>query len=374
MNKVNKLALGAAALVVISVFLPWVEVTVTNSSSDVSEGLEQLSIQGSAIGYGLFGLLVILFGGYLAYKEFRWTFVAGVINVIDGYGYLHGWFGASTQDSGNYGDVASKSSVDPQFGLYLFILASMTFVFFTLKYNKIKKAETVLPSEPERIENRQATTQNPATTQQYQTSKIQTMTTMTTPSSETPKEPLSAETLQVPVQPAQEPVQTVFPEAAPVYHQAPQATTPPQQPLTEPEKKKSSTSSILLIILALVLVGAGVFYFTNNSSQKNKDKTEVSVNGEKARLDLIINEVNQAVSQKNYDEALLKINSINWLYEPDANKGYVDQYNSQRENLRNTIEQLKTSERLDVQNKAIEEAINAPEVPVQAVQPVDSVQ
>jgi len=372
MNKVNKLALGAAALVVISVFLPWVEVTVTNGSSEVGEGLEHIFIQGSAIGYGLFGLLVILSGGYLAYKEFRWTFVAGVINVIDGYGYLHGWFGASTQDSGNYGDVASESSIDPQFGLYLFILASLAFVFFTLKYNKIKKTETVLPSEPEYIGNRQAYTQNPVTTQQYQSSKIQTMTTMTTPSSETPKEPLSTETPQVPVQP----VRTEVTEATPVYHQAPQATTPPQQPV-EPETKKSSTSGILLIVLALLLVGAGVFYFTNNSSQKNKDKTEVSVNGEKARLDLIINEVNQAVSQKNYDEALLKINSINWLYEPDANKGYVDQYNSQRENLRNTIEQLKTSERLDVQNQAIEDAINAPEVPVStapAVQPTDSVQ
>jgi len=373
MNKVNVLALGAAVLAVISILLPWVEVSVTRNTSDLGESLQQISIHGSAIGYGLFGLLVSLIGGYLAYKEFRWTFIAGIVNFIDGYGYLHGWFGASTQDSGNYGDIASESSVDPQFGLYLFILASLAFMFFTLKNFKQKKTETALPFDPYLKENQQPILNNTATSQIYQPSKIQTMTTMTTPNSEAPKEPVQTETPQVPVQP-------VVTEPAPVIQQAPQVTpTPqvtftPQPPVMEPEQKKSSTPKILLIILAIVLVGAAVFMMVNNSSNDSKDKTEQSINEEKARLDVIINEVNQDVSDYKYDDALLKINSINWLYEPGENKGYVDQYNSQRENLRNTIEQRKSSDRLDKQNQAIEEAINAPETAVPAVQPTDSVQ
>ena len=85
------------------------------------------------------------------------------------------------------------------------------------------------------------------------------------------------------------------------------------------------------------------------------DKTEQSINEEKSRLDIIINEVND----KKYDDALLKINSINWLYDPTTNKGYVDQYNSQRENLRNTIEQLKTNQGIEDQKKATDKAIES---------------
>jgi len=401
MNKVNNLALGAAAIAVISVFLPWVEVSVARSTSDLSESLEQISIHGNAIGYGLIGLLVTLIGGFLAFKEFKWTFIAGLVSFIDGYGYLQGWFGASTQDSGNYGDVTSQSSVDPKFGLYLFIIASLAFLILTLKYYKPKKAEMALHREPDMNEHQQPAyiTNNKVASHIYQPSKIQTMT--TTPSSEKPTEPVPTEKPQAPVQlnetSSKQAVETpkvpeplvetppVFPqppvapnepvhavkEVAPVYHHAPPVTATPQQPVWQAEKKKSSTPGILIVLLAIVLVGAAVFVMTNNSSQKNKDKTEQSVNIEKARLELIINEVNQAVNDKKYDEALLKINSVNWLYEPDLNKGYVDQYNSQRENLRNTIEQLKASEREEVRIQATEEANK---VTVQPEQTADSIQ
>jgi len=89
------------------------------------------------------------------------------------------------------------------------------------------------------------------------------------------------------------------------------------------------------------------------------DKTEQAINEEKSRLDIIINEVNEEVNDKKYDDALLKINSINWLYDPTTNKGYVDQYNSQRENLRNTIEQLKSNQSLEDQKQATDKAIES---------------
>jgi hypothetical protein len=48
----------------------------------------------------------------------------------------------------------------------------------------------------------------------------------------------------------------------------------------------------------------------------------------------------------------------------------VDQYNSQRENLRNTIEQLKTNKDLDDQKQAAEKANQATP---QSVQTSDSI-
>jgi glycerol-3-phosphate cytidylyltransferase-like family protein len=371
MNKVNYLALGAVGLAVIAIFSPWVEVSGAGSPSDVSESFQPVIISGISMGFGIFGLLVALVGGYLAYKENKWTFLAGIVNFINGYGYLHEWFGASTRDSGNYGDVTSRSSVDPKFGIYLFILASLLFIVFTLKNYKLKKTETVLPIDPSIKEPQQPVfrSNNTAASQRYQPSKIQTM---TTTSSEKPTGPESTETPKVPVQPTEtstesaqypetpnEPVHTFTAEPTPVIHQAPRVTATPQQPVHEPEIKKSSTSKILLIILAIVLVGSAIFVMTYNTSQKSKDKTEQSVNDEKARLEIVINEVNQAVSDKKYDDALLKINSINWLFEPDQNKGYVDQYNSQRENLRKTIEQLKTNQTMEVQKQATDKTIES---------------
>ncbi|MDP4240935.1 MAG: hypothetical protein Q8904_15835, partial [Bacteroidota bacterium] len=299
MNKVNYLALGAVALTVISIFLPWVEVSASGGTSDLNMSFQPVIISGISIGYGIFGLLGILLGGFLSFKESKWTFLIGIVNFFDGYGYLHQWFGASTRDSANYGDVTSKSSVDPKFGIYLFILASVAFMIFTLKYYKSRKTEMVLPSEPDNKENQQPvfTTKNTVASQVYQPSKTQTM---TTPSSELPTEPVPSEAPKEPVKPEtvpeqpvapqtvseptvetptasaqpietlNQPVHAVVPEPAPVY-QEPRATATPQQPVVEPEKKKSSTPWVLAIILVVVLVAAGVFVMTNTSSQKSKD-------------------------------------------------------------------------------------------------------
>jgi outer membrane biosynthesis protein TonB len=386
MNKLNYLALGAVALTIISIFSPWLEVSDTANNHDLADSFQPVIISGISIGYGIFGLLVALLGAYLVFKEYKWTFIAGIVNFITGYGYLHQWFGAGSHDSGNYGDVTSKGSVDPKFGIYLFIIAALAFIIFTLKFYKLKKTEPVQLPDPEikEIHHPVFTIKNPVSTQKYQPSNIQTMTTSST---DKPTEPESAETPKVTETPAvqateiptvpekaeptvlaqptvtpKEPVQPTVNEPAP---QAPKDTYTPQQQYVEPEKKKSSTTWILLIILVIVLAGSAVFFMTNKTSQNSNDKTEQSINDEKARLDVIINEVNQDVSDKKYDDALLKINSINWLYDPSSNKGYVDQYNSQRENLRNTIEQLKSNKDLDDQKQAAEKANQATPPPAQ---------
>jgi len=393
MNKINYLALGAVAITLFAVFSPWLEVS--DSGNPSGESFQPMIIHGISMGYGIFGMLLALIGGFLVYKENKWTFVAGIVNFINGYGYLHEWFGKGTHDSGNYGDVTSRSIVEPKFGIYLFIFATLAFIVFTLKYYKMKKALPVNPSDQAINENQQpAVTPWNAASPVYQPSKIQTMTTSST---ETPVEPASTETpkanetaaettneqpivppaapaTEAPAAPAQPteapkaPVQAIITEPAHVYH-APIVTETPRQPYIEPEKKKSSTTGILLIILAVVLVGAAVFFMTNKTSQTSMDKTEQSINEEKSRLDIIINEVNEEVNDKKYDDALLKINSINWLYDPTTNKGYVDQYNSQRENLRNTIEQLKSNQNLEDQKQATDKAI---ESAVQQPAPTDT--
>ena len=54
-----------------------------------------------------------------------------------------GWFGAGggASYSSSFGGGSARASVDPQVGLYLFVLASLVFVIFTLKNLKGEKTE-----------------------------------------------------------------------------------------------------------------------------------------------------------------------------------------------------------------------------------------
>ncbi len=142
-SKVNYIALIAAGLAAIAVFLPWVEASSSASFGGYSANYSSGGISGISIGGGIFGLLLALAGGFMAFKNIKWAFIAGAINFINGLGYMLGWFsaGGGGSYSSSYGGGSAKASVDPQIGLYLFVLASLVFVIFTLKNLKATKAE-----------------------------------------------------------------------------------------------------------------------------------------------------------------------------------------------------------------------------------------
>ena len=121
------------------VFLPWLEVSSSVSFGGYSGSYSSGGISGISIGGGIFGLLVALAGGFMAFKNIKFAFIAGAINFLNGLGYMLGWFGASGGSS--YGGGYARASVDPQIGLYLFVLASLVFAIFTLK--NLKGSNTV---------------------------------------------------------------------------------------------------------------------------------------------------------------------------------------------------------------------------------------
>lgn len=138
-NNSSKIALAAAGLAAISVFLPWLEVSSSVSFGGYSGSYSSGGISGISIGGGIFGLLVALAGGFMAFKNIKFAFIAGAINFLNGLGYMLGWFGASGGSSSGGG--YARASVDPQIGLYLFVLASLVFAIFTLK--NLKGSNTV---------------------------------------------------------------------------------------------------------------------------------------------------------------------------------------------------------------------------------------
>lgn len=148
MKKTNYIALIAAGLSAIAVFLPWVEASSSASFGGYSANYSTGGISGILIGGGILGLLVALAGGFMALKNIKWAFIAGAVNFIIGLGYMLGWFGAGVGANFSYsfGDGSAKASVDPQVGLYLFVIASLVFMIFSLKNLKAAKAESIKTS------------------------------------------------------------------------------------------------------------------------------------------------------------------------------------------------------------------------------------
>jgi hypothetical protein len=139
-KELNYVALVAAGIAAISVFLPWVEASSSARFGGFNSSWSSGGISGILLGGGIFGLLLALAGGFMAFKNIKWAFIFGVINFIDGLGYILGWFGAGVGGSfsSSYGGGRVKASFDPQFGLYLFVLASLVFVISTLKKKATK--------------------------------------------------------------------------------------------------------------------------------------------------------------------------------------------------------------------------------------------
>jgi len=138
MKKSNYIALGAAGLAVISVFLPWVEASSSASIGDYSASYSFGGISGIAIGGGVWALLIALAGGFMEYKKVKWTFIAGVINFFIGVSYLFGWssaggFNTDVSYTSSFGGGSAQAGVEPQMGLYLFVLASLVFAITTYK-------------------------------------------------------------------------------------------------------------------------------------------------------------------------------------------------------------------------------------------------
>lgn len=134
-NSSNKIALAASVIAAISVFLPWIEVSSSASFGGYTGSYSTGSISGISIGGGIFGLLLALAGGFMAFKNMKFAFIAGAINFLNGLGYMLGWFGASGGGSysSTYGGGYASANFDPKIGLFLFLLSSLVFAIFTYK-------------------------------------------------------------------------------------------------------------------------------------------------------------------------------------------------------------------------------------------------
>lgn len=115
-SMLRNVELGAVALMVISVFLPWLGV----SSQILGYGGVGISLSGYQIDGALLGLVVAVAGLYCILKKPEFTVYTGAINLIIAIGYMFGWFYNDPSVSG----PGYAVTVSAKLGLYLFLLGS----------------------------------------------------------------------------------------------------------------------------------------------------------------------------------------------------------------------------------------------------------
>jgi RNA polymerase subunit RPABC4/transcription elongation factor Spt4 len=159
MKKINYFGLTVAVLMVITVFLPWLGV---NSSASIGGygGSFNVSVSGIYLWGGIVGLIITIVGSILMFKNFRFTILAGLFNLIISVGYIFGWFLEEKYrmdvkvDYGAYGGASASSSVDTQFGLYAFAVCSLLFIVFSIKYLKgTKNAAKIIDNNNDNVKS-----------------------------------------------------------------------------------------------------------------------------------------------------------------------------------------------------------------------------
>jgi len=144
---------------VITVFLPWLGMN-SSASIGVYGGSFNVSVSGIYLWGGIVGLIITIVGSILMFKNFRFTILAGLFNLIISVGYIFGWFLEEKYrmdvkvDYGAYGGASASSSVDTQFGLYAFAVCSLLFIVFSIKYLKgTKNAAKIIDNNNDNVKS-----------------------------------------------------------------------------------------------------------------------------------------------------------------------------------------------------------------------------
>jgi hypothetical protein len=140
MKQLKLVAYALCAVTLISVFLPWLTVSSTIEMSGMFSGgsSSSLSTIGIMTGQGFLGLVVVLATIFMIYKDYKWTFVPGVISAMNGFILLFFTSGkqysSSSSFSSDYGSqsVGGSAGLYPAFGLYLFFTCSILLLIILL--------------------------------------------------------------------------------------------------------------------------------------------------------------------------------------------------------------------------------------------------
>ena len=138
-GKLPVLPLVCSGLMFFSVFLPWMSVKVSGGMGGRSMSQTSPSLSGFEYDDSGLMVLVVLLGAaaaFMAYRKMKYAVVCGLVGALLALGYMVGLFGKGAGTTGSRGGfgVSVETSLVPQFGLYLLLLASLGYAFTTFRF------------------------------------------------------------------------------------------------------------------------------------------------------------------------------------------------------------------------------------------------
>ncbi len=300
MNKtsspLNVVATICAFLMVVSCFLPWMEIRSDASLMGYTASYRQ-SASGIQTGMGVIPLLLGVICLIFVFIRSRYMIIPGIVNIFFAFSPFTG-IGSFTANS-TYGQAYSRIGI----GVYLLLFSCIAYILSVWLFRNKRRI--------------------PAITKESVLDKI------------VPDQVSEPE--------ANKPVLNPTP-IKPVYNKKESHTSSdsssPQASLPRETRGKLSRLHKGLIIFGVIFCAYAILFMWADSSSKEIQKERVQKeNEEKQRIEHVITEVNEAVSNQQFDLALTCLNSITWNL--DNNREYLEKYEAMRESLRATIQQLK---------------------------------
>jgi len=322
--KLNIVALICAIIMPVSCFLPWAEVSSHASVMGYSSSYYS-SVTGIQSGVGFIGLILGTVCLILVLLRSRFMIIPGILNLIFSFFQASGMEDMASNVSTSFGE----GHAGPSFGIYILFVSCLIYVVFTaIALLRFRRKQPNLESEIN-SDFQSEIKQNMVTRTEYQN-----------PIKNTPLK----ETVLPPQQPEIiEPVVQV------------------NETSLSPINKKTPLSKFqkaMIIIGVIISTYALLFMWADKSSEKFKAEQDTAIANEQYRLEQIIKSTNDAVANKQYEVALVKINSLKWMLNKDAN--YIEQYNKIKEDLEATVQQLIVEREVAIdEEKAKQEALAA---------------
>lgn len=319
--KLNMVAFVCVIVMAISCFLPWAEVSSQASFMGQSSSFYS-SASGIQSGVGIITLVISLVCGIMVFLKSRFMIVPGIMNL--GFSVMQsiGMENVSSEIVTSYGSGHAGAG----YGLLVLAMSSLVYVIVTIRNLREPKAEVI--QMPMSLDSGHKTVAQPA---------IQPVPTQEVP----PKPELIHHQIINPVESNRAIVEEVKREQQ-KYERVAENVSPSAIADKVGAKKLSRFQKALILIGIVIGAYVLIFVWADRSSETYNKERQQAEQAEKSRIELILIKVNELVSAKRFDDALIEVNNITWMHSPAMNSDFVKIYDDKRESLKNTIGLLKS--------------------------------
>lgn len=132
-------AIIASFFMAISIFLPWISLKGSSSSSiaALNMSFDYGSISGLLVGDAWIALGISIVSIILLVLKTKWVAICGILNLIIALGFIIGWRGynpeISTSFNSEYGSYSAEAGLNAEIGVYILAISSIVLIVSNIK-------------------------------------------------------------------------------------------------------------------------------------------------------------------------------------------------------------------------------------------------